>query len=136
MDSIEYHFLAMYSNSGPSIHMGDDLDIQAKGIDRIDLENGCFNNFLFVPNLGANLLLVYQMTHTGESKRVKFTPEIVEIEEISTNKVVALGFDDHARIYKLSHFLPYSRGNALMSHSNETSRLWHEGYGHIKYKHL
>ena len=54
-----------------------------------------------------NLLSVYQMNHIGEYKRVKFTPNTVEIAEIYTNNVVALGFVDHqARMYKLSHFLP------------------------------
>ena len=96
-----------------------------------------FNNVLFVPGLAANLLSVYQMTYSGESKRVTFTPDTVAIEEISTNKVVALGFDDHnARMYKLSHFLPYSRENVLPSHANETSKLWHEIYGHLNYTYL
>ena len=59
--------------------MGDDSEIQAKGIGRIDLEDGYFNNVLFVPDKKVNLLLVYQITHTGESKRVTFTPNAVEI---------------------------------------------------------
>ena len=88
--------------------MGDDSEIQAKGIGRIDIVDGYFNNVLFVPDLEANLLLVYQMTHTSEAKRVTFTPDIVDIARIFTNKVVALGFVDHnARMYKFSHFLPY-----------------------------
>ena len=92
---------------------------------------------MFVPELAVNLILVYQMTHTGESKRVTFTPDSMEIEKISTNKVVALGFVDHnARMYKLSHFLPYSRENVLPSHANETSKLWHERYGHVNYRYL
>ena len=53
--------------------MGDDSKIQAKGIDRIDLEDWYFNNVLFVLDLVANLLSVYQMTHTGTTKRVTFT---------------------------------------------------------------
>ena len=73
----------------------------------IDLEDGYFNNVLFVPYLTAKLLSVYQITHIGEANRVTFTPETVEIAEISTNKVVDLGFADHqARMYKFSHFLP------------------------------
>ena len=87
--------------------MGDDSEIQTKGIDKIDLEDVYFNNVLFVPELVANLLLVYQMIHTGEAIKVTFTPYIVEIAEISSNKVVALGFVDYqARMYKFSHFLP------------------------------
>ena len=77
------------------------------------------------------------MNHTHESKRVKFTPYTVEIVEISTNKVVELGFADHqVRMYKFSHFLPYSRGNVLLTHANDTSKLWHERYGHINNKYL
>ena len=87
--------------------MGDDSGIQSKGIGRINLEDGYFNNFLFVPYIITNLLLVYQMTHTGESKRVTFTPKAGGIAEISTGKVVALVFADHnAIMYKFSHFLP------------------------------
>ena len=92
---------------------------------------------LFVPDLAANLLSVYQMTHIGEAKRVTFTLDTMEIAEISTNKVVALGFVDHnARMYKFSHFLPYSQGNVLLSCANETSKLWHERYGHVNYMYL
>ena len=35
------------------------------------------------------------MTHTGEPKRVIFTPNSVEISEISTDQVVSIGYDDH-----------------------------------------
>ena len=87
--------------------MGDISEMKSKGISKINLEDGYFNNVLFVLDLALNLLSVYQMTHNGESKRVTFTPYIVEIAEISTKKVVALGFVYHnARMYKFSHFLP------------------------------
>ena len=59
--------------------MGDDSEIQAKGIGKIDIEDGYFNNVFFVPDLVLNLLSMYQMTHTGESKRVTFTPNAMEI---------------------------------------------------------
>ena len=127
----------MYSISGPAVCMGDDCEIQAKGIGRIDLEDGYFNNVLFVHDLVVNLLLVYQMNHTGQSKRVTFTPNTVDIAEISTNKVVALVFSDHqARMYKFSKFLPNSSGQALLSHANETNKTWNEIFGHMNYKYL
>ena len=91
--------------------MGDDSDIQAKGIGRIDLEYGYFNNVLFVPDLEANLLSFYQMTHNGVDKRVEFTQNYVDISEISTGQVVAVGFGDHdSRMYKFSHFLHTPKG--------------------------
>ena len=80
MASMQDSFSAMYPYSDPSILMGDDSEIQAKGMRKIDLEDGYFNNVLFVPNLAVNLLLVYQMRHTGESKRVTFTPDAMDIE--------------------------------------------------------
>ena len=67
-------FSSMSLNAIPTIRMGDDSELQTKGIGRIDLEHGYFSDVLYVPDLAANLLSVYQMTHTGEPKRVTFTP--------------------------------------------------------------
>ena len=72
-------FPSMHSNSGPAVQMGDDSEIQTKGVGRIYMEHGYFSDVLYVPDLVANLLSVYKMTHTGESKRVTFTPNLVEI---------------------------------------------------------
>ena len=79
MASVRDFFTSMYGNCGPTVRMGDDSEIQAKGVGRIDLEDGYFNNVLFVPDLAVNLLSVYQMTHTRESKRVTFTLDEVNI---------------------------------------------------------
>ena len=79
MASMQYSFSSLHPYSGPSIPMDDDSEIQAKGIGKIDLEDGYFNNVFFVPDLVLNLLSMYQMTHTGESKRVTFTPNAMEI---------------------------------------------------------
>ena len=72
-------FLALHPYSGPSILMGDDSKIQAKGFDMIDIEDGYFNNVLFMPDPAVNILSVYQMTHTGTTKRVAFTQNDVDI---------------------------------------------------------
>ena len=134
---VKYFFSSMYSDSGPTIRMGDYSKIQAKWIGIIELEDGYFNNVLFVPELEANLLSIYQMNHTGESKSVTFTIDSVEIIYISTNKVVPLRFVDHQEtMYKLSHFLPYSRGKALMSHANEPRKMRHDRFIHMKYRYL
>ena len=58
----------------------------------------------------------------------------VEISEISTGQVVAVGIVDHdLRMYKFSHFLPYSQGNEILPHDNKKKKLWHERFGHLKY---
>ena len=59
MASMQYSFSSIHPYSVPSILMGDDLEILGKGIGRIDLDNGYFNNVLFVPNLAMNLLFFY-----------------------------------------------------------------------------
>ena len=56
----------------PSIHMGNNSEIQAKGKGSIKLEHVKFKDVLYVLSLAANLLSVYQMTHTGPPKRVIF----------------------------------------------------------------
>ena len=77
------------------------------------------------------------MTHTCFSKRVTFTQEDVEISEFSTGEVVAVGIADHEyKMYKFSYFYPYSSGNALLSHSKEINKLWHERFGHLNYIYL
>ena len=61
-------------SKGTNIFLGDDSvnDILGKG--RIDLDHGSFNDVLYVPGLVANLLSVYQITHTGSPKKVIFSP--------------------------------------------------------------
>ena len=56
MDSIQESFLTQHPYNGPSILMSDDSEIQAKGIVKIDLEDGYFNNVLFVHDIVENLL--------------------------------------------------------------------------------
>ena len=72
--------------------MGDDYELQTRGIGRIDLDHGFFSDVLYVPDLAANLLSIYQMTHIGEPKTVIFTTDFVEIYKISTDQVVAVGY--------------------------------------------
>ena len=130
-------FSSMHLNSGPIVRMGDDSEIHTKGVGRIDLEHGYFSDVLYVPDLVANLLSVYQMTHTREAKRVTFTPDLVEIVENLSNQVVAIGYAYHQeRMYKFSIFLPNSRGQALLSHATDTSKLWNEIFGQMNYKYL
>ena len=79
MASVREVFTSMHSNSGPTVRMGDDFEIQTKGVGRIDLEHGYFNDVLDVPDLEENWISVYQMTYIGESKRVAFNPDLVKI---------------------------------------------------------
>ena len=59
--------------------MGDDSDIPTKRIGKIDLDNGYFNNVLYVPDIAAKITFFYRMKHTSSYKRVKFTQYDAEI---------------------------------------------------------
>ena len=48
-----------------------------------------------------------------------------------------MGIADHeSRMYKFSHFLPYSSRNALLSHVNEINKLCNESFGYLNYRYL
>ena len=59
--------------------MGDEFEIPAKGIGKIDHDNGYFNKVLYVPNIAAKLIFVYQITHKCSNKRVTFNQDDMEI---------------------------------------------------------
>ena len=60
----EESFSSLETSKSIPIHLGDDSTIITKGQGTVDLENGFFSNVLYVPSLAANILSVYQMTHT------------------------------------------------------------------------
>ena len=107
------------------------------GKGRIDLDHGKFSNVLYVPGIASNLLSVYHMTHTGSPKKVIFSHDDVEINKILNGKVIEKNVVDHtSKVYKFSHFLPYSNPSTLLIHANEENKLWNEIFGHINYKYL
>ena len=101
-------FTSLDMSKDTPIVLGDDSLTESKGKGRIDLDHGQFSNVLYVPGLASNLLSVYQMTHTRSPKKVIFSPDEVEIAEISTGRVIAKGVANHAqKVYMFSNFLPY-----------------------------
>ena len=117
--------------------MGDDSQLPDVGKDTTQFEHNVLNNALYVPSLAADLLSVYQMTHTGSPKRVLFEPDTIDISYISSRKMIAKGVANHAsKAYEFSHFFPYSHQSSLLTHDNETIRLRHERFGHLNFKYL
>ena len=77
------------------------------------------------------------MIHIGSPKRVTFNSNSVEITEKSTGKLVAKGIANYStKAYEFSHFLPVSPPTALLSHANNTSKIWHEIFGHLNFRYL
>ena len=79
MVSSKESFSTLTLSKGPNIHMGDDSQIPVEGRGSVKTKHGELKNVLYVSSLAANLLFVYQMTHTGSPKRVTFDSESVEI---------------------------------------------------------
>ena len=101
-------FSSLNINEWTTIHMGDDSQILTTRIGTIRAKHGVFRDVVYVPSLAANLLSVYQMTHTGSPKKVLFGPNSVEITKISTGDIVVKGIVDHAsKAYIFSHFMPF-----------------------------
>ena len=59
MVSSKESFCSLKIFNGPSIHMGDDTQIQAEGKGTVKLEHGVFKNVMYVPSLEAILLSIF-----------------------------------------------------------------------------
>ena len=77
------------------------------------------------------------MNHIWSPNKVIFSHDDVEITNISNGKFIEKGVVDHtSKVYKFSHFVPYSNPSAILIHANEASKIWHEIFGHLNYKYL
>jgi len=82
----------------------------------VDLEGGRFTNVLHVPSLSENILLIYQITHSGFGRKVEFTLDSAVITEISTSSQLVHGIANYSsRLYFFSHFVPKSISNIFLS---------------------
>ena len=61
----------MHECNTKQIFIGDDSSLSFVGSGTVPVENGHFTDVLCVPKIPCNLLLVYQITHSGEGKTVK-----------------------------------------------------------------
>ena len=117
--------------------MGDDSHIPIEGMGSVTTKHGEFKNVPYLLSLAANMFPIYKMTHIGSPKRVTFDLESVEITEKATGLLVAKGIANHStKAYEFSHFLPISPPTTFLSHANNTSKIWHERFGHLNFKYL
>jgi hypothetical protein len=114
--------------------MGDDTPIEFAEEGRVELPNGSFENVLHVPKLSINILSVYQITQTG--KRVEFTSDSFIVLDMHDNSIIAVGEVDHkSRFYKFTKFTDYD-SSLLLTHVNDSSRVWHEIFGHLNFRYM
>jgi hypothetical protein len=118
---------------GPPILMGDNSPLEVNGKGRIELTNGSFENVLHTPKLFFNLLFVYQMTNSGTRNKFIFTPNAVDIYDMQTNSRVSTGEVNHqSRLFTFSKFIEPDSA-LLFTHADESSRIWHERFGHLNF---
>ena len=77
------------------------------------------------------------MTHIGSPKRVTFNYDSIEIIAKATGNIIEKGFTNHAlKAYEFSHFLLVSHPTNLLTHANNTNKIWHERFGNLNFKYI
>jgi hypothetical protein len=82
---------------------------------------------------------MYQITHSGEGKTIEFSPHQVVIKDLKDlkNVLFATGIvDDITRLNKFDNFGSSYFPSFFVAHSDDLRKLWHEQFGHLKYRSL
>jgi hypothetical protein len=134
MDASKEIYSSLDSCKGPPILMGDNSSIKVPKKGRIELTNRIFANVLHVPKLYVKLFSVYQMKNSGTGKKFIFTPNFVDIYDMQTNSRVATSEVNHqSRLYTFYEFIELD-STLLLTHADESSRIWHERFGHLNFR--
>jgi hypothetical protein len=97
--------------------MGNSSPLVVHGKGSIEMIDGMINNVIYVPNISANFLSIYQIANFGSGKTILFTPNFVVVREIEDpSQIVSIGKVDHnARLYSFSHFVQEYPTNVLLA---------------------
>jgi hypothetical protein len=116
--------------------MGGNSFVEVTDKGRIELTNESFENVLHAPKISVNLFSVYQMTNSSTRKKFIFTPNSMDIYDMQTNSRVATGEVNHqSRLYTFSEFIEPDFA-LLLTHADESSRIWHEMFGHLNFRYM
>ena len=67
---------------------------------------------------------------------MEFTPDAVNIHDLHSSSKIATGVvNNGARLYTFSEFIE-SESSLLLTHADDSSRIWHERFGHLNYKYM
>jgi transposase InsO family protein len=76
------------------------------------------------------------MTNYGTGKRVIFTPNSMDIYDMQTNSRVDTDEVNHqSRLYTFSEFIEPNSA-LLLTHADESSRIWPERFGHLNFRYM
>jgi hypothetical protein len=136
MDSIKKVYSSLDAFQGPPILMGDNSPVKVIDKGTIELTNESFENVLHVPKLFVNLLSMYQMKNSDTRKKFIFTPNLVDIYEMQINSRVATSEVNHqSRLYTYFEFIEPNSA-LLLTHVDESSRIWNERFGHLNFRYM
>jgi hypothetical protein len=136
MATSEVVYSSLDACKGPPILMGDNSSIKFTGKGRIELTNESFETVLHVPKISGNPLSVYQMTNSDTGKKFIFTPNFVDIYDMQTNSRVATSEVNHqSRLYTFFEFIEPDF-SLLLTHGDESSRIWHKRIGHLNFRYM
>jgi hypothetical protein len=109
------------------IYFANDFSLDVVGQGDVSCQHEKIVDIYHVPNLNANLLFVSQLTQTGEI--VEFWLDRFYVSDLNKGKLIVVGglLDPMDSFYK---FRDSNRSEleptALVSHTNERSKIWHE----------
>ena len=131
-------FSTMHECNSKKIFIGADRSLSVVGYGTVPVENGHFRDVLCVSRISCNLLLAYQITHSGEGKSVTFALHQVVIKDFKDSKYVLATeiVDDINRLYKFNNFGSSPFPSVFVAHSDDLRKLWHEIFGHLNYRSL
>jgi hypothetical protein len=79
---------------------------------------------------------MYQMTNSNTGNKIIFTPNSMDIYDMQTNSRVSTSEVNHqSRLYTFSEFIEPD-SSLLLTHADESSRIWHERFGHLNFRYM
>lgn len=68
---------------------------------------------------------------------VEFTPESVTISDMHDNSMIVVGEVNHqCCLYTFNKFIAKFDSSLLLTHVDDTSRLWLERFDHLNFKYM
>ena len=76
------------------------------------------------------------MINSGTRNKFVFTPNFVDIYDTQTNSRVSTDVVNHqSRLYTFYEFIE-PNSTLLLTHADESSRIWHEMFGHLNFGYM